>query len=76
MREHLLHQLPVLLLLPSAVEHADAPAAAQAIARHLQLVHRVDVLHVELPARAVRRARHPQVQVLVPARLKVEGVVT
>ena len=76
MREHLLHQLPVLSLLPRAVKDADSSATSQAVSRHFQLVHGVDVLHVEFSRRSIWRTRKPEVEVFVSAGLEVEGVVT
>lgn len=75
MTQHLLHQPPPLLLLPLPIKHADAPAPLEAVPRHLELVHRVQVLHVALRRRAVRRAREPEVEVLVSSRFEVERVV-
>ena len=75
MREHLLHQPPPLCLPKPRIKTHDAPTPLQTIPRHLQLVHRVHVLDVQLEARPVRRLRRPEVQVLVPPRLEVERVV-
>jgi hypothetical protein len=75
MAQHLLHQPPPILLLPLSIKHADPPAPLEAVARHLELVHRVQVLHVALRRGTVGRAREPEVEVLVSSRLEVEGVV-
>jgi len=76
MREHLLHQLPVLSLLPCSVKDANSSATSQAVSGHFQLVHRVNVLHVKFPRRSIWRTREPEVEVFVSAGLEVEGVVT
>ena len=75
MRDHLLHQPPVLILIPSAIETDNPTRSLQAIARHLQLVHRMNVLHVTLDGRSVGRARYPHVKVLVPTRLEENCIV-
>ena len=75
MGEHLLHQSPVLALVPRSVKDDDTPASSEAVSGHLELVHRVDVLNVKLARGPVGRSRKPEVQVLVPSRLKVKGVV-
>jgi hypothetical protein len=64
-----------LLLLPLPIKHADPPAPLEAVPRHLELVHRVQVLHVALRRGPVGRAREPEVEVLVSSRLEVERVV-
>jgi len=73
--EHLLHEPPMLALVPTAAEADDPPRALEAVARHLELVHRVDVLDVELGRGPVGRLGGPEVEVLVPAGLEVERVV-
>jgi hypothetical protein len=75
MTQHLLHQPSPLLLLPLPIKHADPPAPLEAVPRHLELVHRVQVLHVALRRGPVGRAREPEVEVLVSSRLEVERVV-
>lgn len=75
MTEHFPHQTPALLALPRAVKDDQPPAPLETVARHLELVHRVQVLHVAFDARAVRRARQPEVKVFMSACLKVERVV-
>ena len=75
MREHLLGEAGPLALVKRSIE-ADEPAAApEAVPGHLELVHRVHVLDVQLEGGPVRRLRRPEVQVLVPPRLEVERVV-
>jgi hypothetical protein len=64
-----------MLAVPSAVKYANAPRALEAVARHLELVHGVDVLHVELGRGSIGRTGHPEVQVFVFSGLKVERVV-
>lgn len=75
MRNHLLHQPPVLILIPSAIETDNPARTLQAIARHLQLVHRMNVLHMTLDGRAVGCARYPHVEVFVPTCLEEDGIV-
>ena len=75
MREHLLREPPPLALIKRLIKAHDPAAALQAVPRHLELVHRVHVLDVQLEARPVRRLRRPEVQILVPPRLEVERVV-
>lgn len=74
MREHLLHQAPTFLPFPSAIKHADPSTPLQAVTRHLELVHGVDILNVTLDAGSVRRAGEPEVEVFVASRFEVEGV--
>lgn len=74
MRQHLLHQQP-LLAFPSSTKADQSPAALEAVTCHLQLVHRVDVLDVKLCRRAVGRLGRPKVEVLVSSGFEVEGVV-
>lgn len=75
MRQHLPQQLPLLITIPTSVEANQASAPLQTVPRHLQLVHRVNVLHVTLDRRTVRRSGKPEVKVFVPTSFKVEGVV-
>ena len=75
MCEQFLREPSPLRLFKRRVE-ADNPATTlETVPRHLELVHRVHVLHVQLDARPIRRLGRPEVQVLVPPRLKVERVV-
>ena len=76
MSEHLLDKLAPLRLVKRSVKAEDAPRALQAISSHLQLVHGVDILDVELHARAVRRFCCPHIQVFMPSCLEVQSVVT
>lgn len=75
MREDLLGQPPPLRLIEALVKAHDPPAALQAVPRHLELVHRVDVLDVQLDARPVRRLRCPHIQILMPAGFEIQRVV-
>ena len=75
MREQLLRQSSPFCLLEHGIEAQDPPTAFETVPGHLELVHRVHVLYVQLDARPVRRLGRPEVQVLVPPRLKVERVV-
>ena len=74
-RKDLLRQSAPFAILKRLVKAQQPPTALQAITRHLELVHRMHVLDVQLEARPVRRLRRPEVQVLVPPRLEVERVV-
>lgn len=74
MREHLLEQLVLVLGLPLAIKHTDASASLEAVSRHLELVHRVHILHMALDTRSVGGPRRPHVQVLVPACFKVQRI--
>ena len=76
MREHLLRELSPLALVKRLVEAQDPSAPLETVARHFELVHGVDVLHVHFDARSVRRLRRPQVEVFMSAGLEVQGVVT
>ena len=76
MCEQLFRQSSPFRLLERRVEAQDPATAFETVPGHLELVHRVHVLYVQLDARPVRRLGRPEVQVLVPPRLKVERVVT
>ena len=76
MCEQLLRQSPPLRLFKRRIEAQDPTTALETVPSHLELVHRVHVLYVQLDARPVRRLGRPEVQVLVPPRFKVERVVT
>jgi hypothetical protein len=76
MCEQLFRQSSPLRLLKRRVEAQDPTTPLETIPGHLELVHRVHVLHVELDARPIRRLGRPEVQVLVPTRLKVQRIVT
>jgi hypothetical protein len=75
MCEQFLRQPTPLRLLERRIETHNPAAALETIPRHLELIHRVHILHVQLDARPIRRLGGPKVQVLVPTRLKVERVV-
>ena len=75
MCEHLLRELAPLALVKGLVETQDPSAPLQTVARHFELVHGVDVLHVHFDARSVRRLRRPQIEVFVAACLEVQSVV-
>lgn len=75
MREQLLCQTSPLGIIEALVKAQQPTAPLEAIPRHLQLVHRMHILDVQLDARSVRRLRGPHVQVLVPPRLKVKRVI-
>ena len=73
--KQLLCQPSPLALIKCRIE-ADNPATApQAVARHLQFVHRMDVLYVHPNAGPVGTLDCPHIQVFVPSRLKEQGVV-
>ena len=66
---------PVRLRVEGAVEAEQRARAQAAVAREAQLVHGVHVLHEELGARALGRARHPHVEVGPLPRLEVDAAV-
>lgn len=76
MREQLFRQSSPLGLLKCRIEAQDPTTALETIPGHLELVHRVHVLHVQLDARPIRRLGRPEVEVLMPTRLKVQRIVT
>ena len=61
MREDLLGQLSPLAFVKCLVETKYTSAPLQTVACHLELVHRMDVLHVHLDTRAVWCLRGPKV---------------
>lgn len=75
MCEQLFRQSSPLRLLERRIEAQDPTTAFKTVPGHLEFVHRVHVLYVQLNARPVRCLGRPEVQVLVPPRLKVERVV-
>lgn len=76
MGEDLLDELEVGLVVKLVIKDDDGPRALEAVARHLHLVHRVQVQDVEPDRGPVGRLGGPQVQVVVlAARLEEEGVV-
>ena len=74
--EQLFRQSSPLRLLKRRIEAQDPATALETVPSHLELVHRVHVLYVQLDARPVRRLGRPEVQVLMPPRFQVERVVT
>ena len=76
MCEQLFRQSSPLSLLKRRIEAQDPTTALEAIPSHLELVHRVHILYVQLDARPIRRFGRPEVQVLVPTRFKVQRIVT
>jgi hypothetical protein len=75
MCEQLFRQPSPLGLLKRRVEAQEPTTALETIPGHLEFVHRVHVQHVQLDARPIRSLGRPEVQVLVPTRLKVQRVV-
>ncbi|KAI3482422.1 hypothetical protein L1887_54980 [Cichorium endivia] len=75
LREHLLDERPVRLLVKLLVETENRARALETVAGHLELVHGVNVLHLELGRRSIGRLGRPHVQILALPRLKVERVV-
>ena len=75
MCEDLLREAAPFRLVKRLVKAQEPSAALEAVSSHLQLVHRVHVLHMHLDTRAVRGLRRPEVQVFVSPRLEVERVV-
>lgn len=74
--EDLLDEAPVGLLVELGVKDDEGPGALEAVARHLHLVHGVEVEDVEADRGPVGRLCGPEVQVVVlAARLEEEGVV-
>ena len=75
MREDLLRELPPLALVERAVKAEQAAAALEAVARHLQFVHGVNVLDVQLDAGTIWRLCRPHVQIFVPSCLEIQRIV-
>lgn len=71
MCKQLFRQPSPLRLLKRRIEAQDPTTALETITGHLELVHRMHVLHMQLDARPIRRLGCPEVQVLVPTSLKV-----
>ncbi len=65
-----------LRLFKRRIKAQDPTTTLETISRHFELVHRMYVLHMQLDARPVWRFGRPQIQVLMPTRLKVERIVT
>ena len=76
MREQLFRQSSPLGLLKRRIEAQDPTTALETIPSHFELVHRVHILHVQLDARPIWRLGRPEVEVLMPTRLKVQRIVT
>jgi hypothetical protein len=76
MCEQLFRQSSPLRLLKRRIEAQDPATALETVSGHFKLVHRVHVLYVQLDARPVRRFGRPEIQILMPTRLKVERIVT
>jgi hypothetical protein len=76
MCEQLFRQSSPLGLLKRRIEAQNPTTALETIPSHFELVHRVDVLYVQLDARPIWRLGRPEVQVLMPTRLKVQRIVT
>jgi hypothetical protein len=72
----LLSELAPLGVIEAAVKAQDPPAALQAIASHLELVHGMNVLNMELDRRAVWSFSSPHVEIFVPPGFEIDGVVT
>jgi len=77
LHEHLLEQLKVRQLIEFGVEGEQWTRSSQAIARHLQFGHCVDVLDEELGrwASGARGIGHPHVQILFAATFEEQGLV-
>lgn len=75
MCEQLLRQSPPFRLFKRGIKAQDPATALETVPSHLELVHRVHVLYVQLDARPVRSLGRPEIQVLMPPRFKVERVV-
>ena len=76
MREQLLCELTPLGIVEGLVKAQNTPTTLQAVARHFEFVHGMNILDVQLDARSIWCLRSPQVQVFMPTRLKVKGIVT
>ena len=75
MREQLLCELTPLGIVEGLVKAQNTPTALQAVARHFEFVHGMNILDVQLDARSIRCLRSPHVQVFMPTRFKIECVV-
>ena len=76
MCEQLLRQSSPLRLLKRRIKTQDPATALETVPCHFEFVHCVHILYVQLDTRPVRRLGRPEIQVLMPTRLKVERVVT
>ena len=75
MGKNLLRQLSPLALVKRLVKAEDSPTPLETIASHFKLVHGMNILHMQLDARTVRRLCSPHIQIFMPTRFKIEGVV-
>ena len=75
MREHLFRQPSPLALVKCRIETDNSPTALQAVASHLQLVHRMDVLYMHPYAGPVGTLHRPHVQIFVPSCLEEQRVI-
>jgi len=75
MGEEFFRQSSPLGILERLIKAQQPPASFQTIARHLQLVHRVDILDVEFDAWAVRGFCYPHVQIFVSACFEIKRVI-
>lgn len=73
--KHLFRQPSPRGLIKCRIEANNPATALQAVARHLQLVHRMDVLCVHPYAGPVGTLDCPHIQIFVPSRLQKQGVV-
>lgn len=76
MCEYFLHEFPVLVAIKSTVKRQYTTAPFETVPRHLELVHRMNILHMHLDARAVGRFSGPHIQIFMPPCLEVERIVT
>lgn len=72
--QKLLCQRLPLFSFPVAVKDDQTPTSLQAVSRHFQLIHGVDVLNMTLDTGTVWRSRNPEVEVFMTSSFKVEGV--
>lgn len=75
MREDLLGELPPLALIELLREAQHATAALEAVSRHFEFVHGVDILDVHLDTRTIGRFCCPHVEILMATCLKVQCIV-
>lgn len=75
MRYKLLHQFPMLILIPASIETNNPSRSFQTVTCHLQLVHRVDILNMALHGRPIWCSSEPHVQVFMAPCFKEERVV-
>ena len=75
MREKFFRQSSPLGLLERLIKAQQPPASFQAIARHLQFVHRVDILDVKFDAWTIRSFCYPHVQIFMSACFEIQRVI-